>query len=73
MTPDDKPIIGPHPEIAGLYFSTGFSGHGIMAAPGAARLLTDLITGKSSDETNSFSFRRLAKLEHLGGGHERLL
>ncbi len=73
VTPDDKPIIGPHPEIAGLYFSTGFSGHGIMAAPGAARLLADLVTGKLSDQTNPFSFRRLAALEQLSGKHERLL
>lgn len=73
VTPDDKPIIGPHPQIAGLYFSTGFSGHGIMAAPGAARLLADLMTGKLDDGTNPFSFRRLATLEHLRGEHERLL
>ncbi|MEZ4768983.1 MAG: FAD-dependent oxidoreductase [Caldilineales bacterium] len=73
VTPDDKPIIGPHPEIAGLYVSTGFSGHGIMAAPGAGRLLADLVTGKLSDQTNSFSLRRLAMLEQLNGKHERLL
>ena len=33
VTPDDKPIIGPHPEIEGLFFNTGYSGHGIMGAP----------------------------------------
>lgn len=73
VTPDDKPIIGPHSQIKGLYFNTGFSGHGIMAAPGAARLLADLISGKSDDKTNPFSFRRLAELEHRGGEHQRLL
>ncbi len=46
VTPDDKPIIGPHPQIAGLYFNTGYSGHGIMGAPGGGRLLADLVSGQ---------------------------
>ncbi len=72
VTPDDKPIIGPHPEIDGLYFNTGYSGHGIMGAPGGGRLLADLVSGKASDDANAFSFRRLAS---LGGreAHQRLL
>lgn len=73
ITPDDKPIVGPHPEIAGLYFNTGFSGHGIMAAPGAARLLADLLTGVEKDADNPFSFRRLAALAAKGEAHQRLL
>lgn len=66
VTPDDKPIVGPHPDIAGLYFNTGYSGHGIMGAPGGGRLLADLASGKARDETNPFSFRRLAGLS----GHD---
>ena len=73
VTPDDKPIIGPHPEIEGLFFNTGYSGHGIMGAPGGGRLLADLIAGRADDETNPFSFRRLAALEAAGAGHKRLL
>ena len=73
VTPDDKPIIGPHPEIEGLYFNTGYSGHGIMGAPGGGRLLADLVAGRADDETNPFSFRRLAALEAAGAGHKRLL
>ena len=68
VTPDDKPIIGPHPEIEGLYFNTGYSGHGIMGTPGGGRLLADLVTGHADDETNPFSFRRLAALEAAGAG-----
>lgn len=71
VTPDDKPIIGPHPEIAGLYFNTGYSGHGIMGAPGGGRLLADLATGRLADQDNPFSFRRLAGL--AGVDHQRLL
>lgn len=63
ITPDDKPIIGPYPDIPGLYFNTGYSGHGIMAAPGGGRLLADLITGQVDDEENPFSFRRLACMD----------
>jgi sarcosine oxidase subunit beta len=72
VTPDDKPIIGPHPAIGGLFFNTGYSGHGIMGAPGGGRLLADLATGAASDDANSFSFRRLARLD-TRDAHQRLL
>jgi sarcosine oxidase len=32
---DQNAILGPHPEIAGLMFANGFSGHGIQHAPSA--------------------------------------
>jgi sarcosine oxidase subunit beta len=70
---DDKPIIGPHPDIPGLFFNTGYSGHGIMGAPGGGRLLADLVTGALSDHANPFSFRRLAALSMDTAGHARLL
>ncbi len=60
MTPDGEPIIGPHVEIAGLYFCLSCNGHGVMAAPGAGRLLADLVTGRADDAANPFSFSRLA-------------
>jgi sarcosine oxidase subunit beta len=70
---DDKPIIGPHPGIPGLFFNAGYSGHGIMAAPGGGRLLADLVTGAVPDQENPFSFRRLAHLSKAEAGHQRLL
>jgi glycine/D-amino acid oxidase-like deaminating enzyme len=73
VTPDDKPIIGPHPEIEGLFFTLGYSGHGVMAGPGGGRLLADLVTGKADDSTNPFSFRRLAKLGDTPVAHKRLI
>ncbi len=72
VTPDDKPIVGPHPDIEGLYFNTGYSGHGIMGAPGGGRLLADLVTSKASDDDNPFRFRRLAGLD-TRDAHRRLL
>lgn len=72
-TPDDKPIIGPHPDIPGLFLNTGYGGHGIMAAPGGGRLLADLVTGALDDRDNPFSFRRLATLAQHAVSHQRLL
>lgn len=47
MTPDEKPVLGTT-EIAGFLCASGFSGHGFMHAPMAARLLSELIlTGES--------------------------
>jgi sarcosine oxidase subunit beta len=71
LTPDDRPIVGPHPEIAGLFFNCGYGGHGVMAAPGGGRLLADLIAGRLSDKENPFTFRRLSNLD--GAFHQRLL
>jgi sarcosine oxidase subunit beta len=60
-TPDHKPIIGPCNAVPGLYLSVGFSGHGIMASPGAARLLVDLIIDPAADADNPFRLERFAE------------
>jgi sarcosine oxidase subunit beta len=52
-TPDHRPLIGESP-IEGLYLNTGYSGHGVMAAPGGSRLLVDLMTGKMNPADNPF-------------------
>lgn len=46
MTPDSRPLIGPSP-LAGLYLNTGQGMLGWTLACGSARLLTDLIDGKT--------------------------
>jgi sarcosine oxidase subunit beta len=43
MTPDHYPILGPVPEVPGLYFANGFSGHGVMHSPATGRIVADLI------------------------------
>ena len=43
-TRENRPLIGPTP-VRGLYADCAFSGFGIMAAPGAAMLLADHLTG----------------------------
>jgi sarcosine oxidase subunit beta len=46
MTPDANPIIGPAPEVPGLFLINGFSGHGFQHSPAAGRILADLIAGR---------------------------
>lgn len=42
-TLDQNGIVGPHPEIGGLYFANGFSGHGIQQSPAVGRGIAELI------------------------------
>jgi sarcosine oxidase, subunit beta len=43
MSPDHHAILGPSPEVGGLYFANGFSGHGVMHSPATGRIIADLI------------------------------
>jgi sarcosine oxidase subunit beta len=43
MTPDHHAIIGSAPNVEGLYFVNGFSGHGVMHSPASGRITADLI------------------------------
>ena len=49
MTPDHHAIIGPAPDVQGLYFVNGFSGHGVMHSPASGRISADLILRGHSD------------------------
>jgi glycine/D-amino acid oxidase-like deaminating enzyme len=46
-TPDKLPVIGPHPEIPGVWLATGHEGLGITMAPGTARVLADAVLGRA--------------------------
>ncbi len=58
---DGRPIIGPHPDVPGLYVNTAYEGRGIMASPGGARLLVDLIQHPRAPETNPFRVFSVAR------------
>jgi sarcosine oxidase subunit beta len=47
-TPDAHPIVGAVGEPAGFIAACGFSGHGVMHAPGVGRLVSELICGKTT-------------------------
>jgi len=49
MTPDHHAIIGPAPNVDGLYFVNGFSGHGVMHSPASGRIAADLVLNGKSD------------------------
>jgi glycine oxidase len=46
-SPEGIPYIGPHPRLAGLWFNTGHYTNGVTLAPGSARLLADLMAGRT--------------------------
>jgi sarcosine oxidase subunit beta len=62
MTPDHHAIIGPAPDIEGLYFVNGFSGHGVMHSPASGRVAADLILAGHSDliDASQLSVERFA-------------
>ena len=62
MTPDHHAIIGPAPDVAGLYFVNGFSGHGVMHSPASGRITADLILHSHSDliDAAQLSIQRFA-------------
>jgi len=48
MTPDDHPVVGAAPGVAGLYLAAGFSGHGFMHAPAIGQLVVEeMLDGKA--------------------------
>jgi sarcosine oxidase subunit beta len=63
MTPDHHAIIGAAPNVEGLYFVNGFSGHGVMHSPASGRVAADLVLEGHSDliDANQLSVTRFAE------------
>ncbi len=47
VTPDAVPVISPVETVPGFFIATGFTGHGFGIAPGAGRLMAELVTGET--------------------------
>jgi len=59
ITPDENPIIGPDPQMQGLFNAIGFSGHGFQHGPAVGEILAGLITGgDTSFDLSPFSLDR---------------
>ena len=58
---DCNAILGAHPDVAGLLFANGFSGHGLQHAPATGRALMELIVfgGYRSLDLSRLGFQRL--------------
>ena len=63
MTPDHHSIIGPAPNVEGLYFVNGFSGHGVMHSPASGKIAADLVLDGRSDliDAKQLSVTRFAE------------
>jgi len=47
VTPDGIPVISGVHSLPGFFIATGFTGHGFGIAPGAGRLMAELVTGET--------------------------
>jgi sarcosine oxidase subunit beta len=62
--PDHRAVIGWEPSVEGLFYITGFSGHGFMHAPSAGIVSMEMITGKKlSVDISDLSPERFARGE----------
>jgi glycine/D-amino acid oxidase-like deaminating enzyme len=57
-TSDGLPLIGPVPGAKGIYAAYGYGGNGITFSFLAARLIGDLIAGKTSPLLGDFAIDR---------------
>ena len=49
MTPDGNPILDKSENIEGLYWATGFSGHGFKLSPVVGRMVAELVMSGAAD------------------------
>jgi sarcosine oxidase subunit beta len=75
VSPDSRAVMGPVPEIGGLYVAAGFSGTGFKTAPAVGAAMAELIlTGRAATvDLRPFGFARLREGRPIRGEHEYLM
>lgn len=61
VTPDRQPALGRVPGRDGLFVAAGFSGHGFMIAPAAARVVAEAVEGRRDDILDVLDAGRFAE------------
>lgn len=72
VTPDHHAVIGPAPDVPGLFVASGFSGHGVMHAPAAGRAVAELVAHGRS-ETVDIAPLALDRFERGALIHEKMV
>ncbi len=67
VSPDENPILGRHPEHPAVLIAAGFSGHGLMLAPAAGKITSELIRlGRSATfDAHPYRLSRFAEGEPI--------
>jgi glycine/D-amino acid oxidase-like deaminating enzyme len=67
VSPDENPVLGRHPEHPALLIAAGFSGHGLMLAPAAGKIASELIRLGRSDtfDVRPYRLSRFAEGEPI--------
>jgi len=53
-TPDDRFVVGAHPDHSGVFVAGGFSGHGFKFAPVIGEVIADMVTAGATRHEVSF-------------------
>jgi sarcosine oxidase subunit beta len=63
VSPDHHAILGPCPQVPGLYFANGFSGHGVMHSPATGLALAEwIVAGRPTTiDATALAFSRFAE------------
>jgi sarcosine oxidase subunit beta len=62
LTPDDHAIIGPAPEVEGMFLAVGFGGHGFQHSPATGRHAAEwMLDGRPSMDLSLFDPGRFAR------------
>lgn len=61
VTPDHNAVLGPPEAVQGLMLANGFSGHGLMHAPGVGQLIAEwIVDGRPSLDLSALRFERFS-------------